>query len=233
VADTYQTISSLTTTDTTNAVNYANEGDNNSLDSEAFLQLFLTELQYQDPTEPMDNAKMLEQTSQLATLQSQETQQDALAGITETLINNAQYQAQFSMVSSIGKTATTDLNALSTDGMMSDIVGEMYFDTPIKAGYINIMDEEGVSVIKTIELPEETYGKSGYLQFSWDGTLDSGERAPAGTYIVKSDYIDENDESIQNYMGVGKIQGIQYSNGEPYLSMGTMSVPMTSIQEIS
>jgi flagellar basal-body rod modification protein FlgD len=233
MADTYQSISSLTQANTTAALQSTlSTGDQSTLDSEAFLQLFLTELQYQDPTEPMDNAKMLEQTSQLATLQSQESQQDAIAAITETLTNNAQYQAQFSMVAAIGKTAYTNLNALQTDGSLTSIVGELYFQSPIKGGEIQILDEDTQEVVKTITLDEELYGKSGYLQFSWDGTDDGGEAVEAGTYIVKADYIDENDENIQNYMGVGKIDGIQYNGGVPYLSMGTMSVDMANIEEI-
>ena len=42
------------------------------LDKDAFMKLLLTELQYQDPTSPMDSEKMLTQTSQLATLETQE-----------------------------------------------------------------------------------------------------------------------------------------------------------------
>jgi flagellar basal-body rod modification protein FlgD len=232
MADTFQSISSLTQTSTTTALQDAVSTGESTLDSEAFLQLFLTELQYQDPTEPMDNAKMLEQTSQLATLQSQETQQSAMESITETLVQNAQYQAQFSMVSAIGKTAYTNLNALQTTGSLQDITGELYFDTPIKGGEIQILDEDTMEVVKTIPLDDDFIGESGYLQFTWDSTDNNGNVVDMGTYIVKTEYIDENDEEQFNYMGVGKIDGIQYNNGIPYLSMGTMTVDMSGIEEI-
>lgn len=39
------------------------------LDSEAFLQLLLTQLAYQDPTEPMDNAEMVSQLSDLTMME--------------------------------------------------------------------------------------------------------------------------------------------------------------------
>jgi flagellar basal-body rod modification protein FlgD len=232
MADTFQSISSLTQTSTTTALQDAVSTGESTLDSEAFLQLFLTELQYQDPTEPMDNAKMLEQTSQLATLQSQETQQDAMESITETLVQNAQYQAQFSMVSAIGKTAYTNLNALQTDGTAQTMTGEIYFPTPIKGGEIQILDETTMEIVKTIELSDDAVGQSGYLQFDWDSTDNSGNVVDTGAYIVKASYLDENDENVENYMGVGKIEGIQYSNGIPYLSMGTMTVDMSGIEEI-
>jgi flagellar basal-body rod modification protein FlgD len=233
MADTYQSITSLTTADTTAALQSAVASETSStLDSEAFLQLFLTELQYQDPTEPMDNAKMLEQTSQLATLQSQETQQNAMESITDTLMANAQYQAQFSMVAAIGKTVYTNLNALQTTGTAQDITGELYFENPIKGGEIQILDESTMQVVKNIPIGDDMIGQSGYLQFSWDSTDNNGDTVAANTYIVRADYIDENDDNIQNYMGVGKIEGIQYSGGVPYISMGTMSVDMSSVEEI-
>ena len=39
------------------------------MDSEAFLQLLLTQLAYQDPTEPMDNAEMVSQLSDLTMME--------------------------------------------------------------------------------------------------------------------------------------------------------------------
>ncbi|MBE3555486.1 MAG: hypothetical protein IMW91_00170 [Firmicutes bacterium] len=41
-----------------------------TLDPSTFLKLFITELQYQDPTQPVDAATMMQQFSQLATLQA-------------------------------------------------------------------------------------------------------------------------------------------------------------------
>ena len=40
------------------------------LTSDDFMKLFLTELQYQDPTSPMETKDMLEQTSQLTQLKT-------------------------------------------------------------------------------------------------------------------------------------------------------------------
>lgn len=45
-------------------------GSSDVLGKDDFLKLLLVELQYQDPTSPMDTEKILTQTSQLATLES-------------------------------------------------------------------------------------------------------------------------------------------------------------------
>ena len=51
------------------------------LDTQAFLKMMIAELQNQDPLNPMDNAKMLEQISQIRSI----TSNDALTGSIESL----------------------------------------------------------------------------------------------------------------------------------------------------
>ena len=58
---------------------------NSQLDKDAFLKLLLVELQHQDPTEPMDSAKMLEQTSQLATVEMQEKTNQVMTQLSEQM----------------------------------------------------------------------------------------------------------------------------------------------------
>jgi flagellar basal-body rod modification protein FlgD len=44
----------------------------NELDKQAFLELFVAQLKYQDPSSPMDTSQMMAQTTQLATMESLE-----------------------------------------------------------------------------------------------------------------------------------------------------------------
>ncbi|OQX73565.1 MAG: hypothetical protein B6D59_05275 [Campylobacteraceae bacterium 4484_4] len=71
------------------------------LGKDDFLKLLLTELSYQDPTSPMDTEKILTQTSQLATL---ETQQNTNKVMTE-LANRFKMEQSMSAISAIGRTA--------------------------------------------------------------------------------------------------------------------------------
>jgi flagellar basal-body rod modification protein FlgD len=207
--------------------------DQASLDSEAFLQLFLVELQHQDPTEPMDNAQMLEQTSQLATLQAQEQQQEAMENITATLAQQAQYQAQFSILSAIGHEAVTSLNGIQHDGTNTVNEFEVYFDAPIKGGTLSIMDAEGDDVLKTIDLSDEDYiGKEGYVKITWDGTDYNGSMLAAGVYAIAGEFVDTDDNKKEVTMGTGKIESVKYDDGTPYLKMGSMYVSLENVEEI-
>jgi flagellar basal-body rod modification protein FlgD len=63
---------------------------NNSIDQEAFIKLFLTQLQFQDPMEPVDNREFLAQMAQFSSLeQARQTSQNT----NDLLAMNATTQA--------------------------------------------------------------------------------------------------------------------------------------------
>ena len=57
--------------------------DGGSLDKQAFLELLVTQLRYQDPTSPMDTSQLMAQTTQLTTMERlvelSDTQREAFA----------------------------------------------------------------------------------------------------------------------------------------------------------
>ncbi|MCC2334156.1 flagellar hook assembly protein FlgD [Cellulomonas wangsupingiae] len=71
---------SRTTTDGT-STDAATDGG--SLDKQAFLELLVTQLRYQDPTSPMDTSQLMAQTTQLTTMERlvelSDTQREAFA----------------------------------------------------------------------------------------------------------------------------------------------------------
>jgi flagellar basal-body rod modification protein FlgD len=56
-----------------------------SLDTDDFVKLLITQLQNQDPTKPMTNSELLQQVSQIGTLQSQQSLQETLTENQEAL----------------------------------------------------------------------------------------------------------------------------------------------------
>lgn len=67
-----------------------NATQNNSINQEDFIRLFLTQLQFQDPLEPVDNREFLAQLAQFTSLeQSRQTSQNT----TDLLSMNATTQA--------------------------------------------------------------------------------------------------------------------------------------------
>ena len=88
-----------------------------SLQSEDFLRLFLTELQNQDPTEPTSNEQILNQISQMRDLEASVGLEDTLQDVVEALSAFAAGTDLTSAASLIGRTVS------GTDGAGVEIAG--------------------------------------------------------------------------------------------------------------
>ena len=206
-----------------NSTGSAYENPDGILGKDDFLQLLLTELQYQDPTEPTDTATILTQTSQLATLESAENTNNALEELAATLSNGD----QFSTIAAIGKTADLGSNAISyEDG--SDSSFEVYFPEDVASGTIEILDGNG-DIVATLPVEENP---SGVYQFDWDGKLANGQAADDGIYYITSTYTDPEGEEQTTRMGAYPIESVRIEEGSTFVKVGSSYVPMENIVEI-
>lgn len=64
------------------------EEDRSSLNYEDFLTLFVTSLQYQDPSAPMDNSEMMNQMSQIGFMQSVNEMKTTISDLKESVLGN-------------------------------------------------------------------------------------------------------------------------------------------------
>ena len=197
--------------------------DKTALGKDDFMTLLLVELQHQDPTEPMDSEKILNQTSQLATLESAENTNNAL----ESLAAQLSSSQQFSSISAIGKTADLGSNAMGYD---ADSVNtfEVYFPQDVQTGNIEILDGNG-NTVSTMPLEA---GSSGVKQFDWDGTLSNGEPAESGMYYVTASYNDTSGNAQTTRMGAYPIESVRFNEGETLVKVGSNYVPLDKIKEI-
>ncbi len=193
------------------------------LGKDDFLKLLLVELQYQDPTEPMDSEKILSQTSQLATLESAENTNKALGNLSSSLIASS----QFSTVGAIGKIADTGSNGLLFEqGQTPDF--EIYFPDAIASGNVEIKDTNG-QVIRTIPIAPND---KGVYSFSWNGVTDAGTAADNGVYYIEAAYSNPQGASLKTRAGAYPIESVRFEDGKSLLKLGSSYVPFESIQEI-
>ncbi|MCW8838373.1 MAG: flagellar hook capping protein [Thiovulaceae bacterium] len=208
--------------------------DKSVLGKDDFMKLLLVELQYQDPTEPMDSEKILTQTSQLASLESAENTNKALDDLAASL-SNAQ---QFSTVSAIGKRADLGSDAIKHDeGTPSSF--EIYFSEDITNGTVDITDLEGNAIASIpIEMPEDEDGnvaekmEAGVYQFDWDGKDSNGNSVDSGIYRVNSVYYSSNGEKNTSRLGAYPIESIRFEEGEAYVKLGSSYVPLADVVEV-
>ncbi len=222
MATDYEAVSSATYTPT-----YGGdivENPDSVLDKDSFMKLLLVELQYQDPTDPMDSDKILTQTSQLATLESADNTNKAM----EELVAQMRSSQDFSSISAIGKMASLGSNAISLEeGQLANF--EVYFEKEIQSGTLTIANSNG-DTVRTVSLDEQT-GKNGVLAFQWDGVSDSGEQLDPGYYYVTSDYTDVDGEAQKTQFGIYPVESVRFDEGKALMKLGSSYVPQEYIVE--
>lgn len=189
------------------------------------MKLLLTELQYQDPTSPMDTEKMLTQTSQLATLESQNATKSAMEAMTKSFAQSASY----ALAASIGKMAITGKDTLTVSNGNGGTF-DVYMPTDIVNATIAIQDS-AKNTIKTFDLNDKT---KGVYTIDWDGRDANSKTAPDGLYTVAINYIDKNGNTGVSKLGAYPIESVKFAadNGEAQAKVGSSYMPFSQIKEI-
>lgn len=210
---------------------YGNRRDPNDpvgksdLDKEDFLTLLVTQLQHQDPLNPMEDTQF---TSQLAEFSSLEQLTNINKGV-ESLNGGSEREQMVTAVNFIGKEvlASGDMIGKSENG-----VSTLFFDLdePIATGFVNIFDEAG-GIVNTINLGAM---QAGSYEITWNGKDYDGNAAPTGVYYVSMACEDHNGKPVLVDTDVsGKVVGVQKEDGLFYLRLkdGRM-VEFSSIKEV-
>ena len=221
-SSTASTTTAATTTSSTTAAKAT--GTSSTLGKDDFLKLLLTEMQYQDPTQPMDTDKILSQTSQLATLESADNTNKALSALSASL----QSSQQLSTVSAIGKVADLGNDTITTKGDGTSVDFPIYFPSNVANGVATITDSNG-NKINTINIAQNS---AGTYSFTWDGKDSTGQVAAKGDYHVNATYTDTNGASKATKVGVYPIDSVKFDGTQTLLGVGPNYVPLSSVQTI-
>jgi flagellar basal-body rod modification protein FlgD len=217
-------ITDATSATSTNLIDApAGTNPNGILGKDDFLKLLLVELQYQDPTDPMDSDKILSQTSQLATLESAENTNKSLEALSASLLTST----QFSTVGAIGKIADTGSNGMIFE-QGQEASFEIYFPEDIANGNVEIKDSNG-NVARTIAIAPND---AGVYSFNWNGITDAGSAADSGVYYIEASYANSAGETLKTRAGAYPIESVRFEDGESLLKLGSSYVPFNSIVEI-
>lgn len=219
-----QTAATGSTTSTSSTSSTSSTDPNATLGKDAFMQLLLTEMQYQDPTQPMDTGQILQQTSELATLESADNTNNTLTSLATTLQNSQ----QFSAASLIGKVVDTGDNTVQGNGDGTSTTFPIYFPSAMSSGTANITDANG-NAVASIGIGANA---SGTFNLTWDGKDSAGNIMPQGSYSVNASYTDTNGATQSTKVGVYPVDSIQYNGTQTLVGVGPNYVPLSSIKTI-
>lgn len=182
------------------------------LGMDAFLQLLVTQLQYQDPLDPMDDKEFV---AELAQFSSLEQLTEINSGI-EGLSSLNQEQQMIGAVNFIGKTIEANGTAVSVeDGKATAVT----FTLPEDAAtcLVNVLDSTG-QIVRTVDLGATTAGQ---VEFKWDGKDYDGKAVDDGQYQVAVTATNADSEVMKvSSTMTGKVEGLQQVSGSYYLDIG-------------
>ena len=189
-------------------------------DFNQFLTLLTTQLQNQDPLNPMDSTEFTNQIVQFSQVEqaiNSNKKLDEMVGL------------QLASISSVG------LNYVGMD--VSYRSAEMNFDgeTPVKINYaigeqaqgatLHILDEEG-NIVLTKEVDKDV----GSHEFIWNGEHNGEGTVGSGTYTLRVDANNAEGNAIDVPTVVsGRVRGIESQDGTILLLIGERAVPINSI----
>ncbi len=196
-----------------------------SLGQDAFLQLLVTQLQYQDPLNPMDDKTFVAELAQFSSLE-QLTQINSGIG---NLATQGTQQQLLGAVNFIGKTIEATGSAVSlTSGTATPVTFTLPSDA--QTCLVNVLDVSG-QVVRTVDLGSTAAGR---IEFTWDGKDYNGNTMSDGLYKLAMTATDSNGAVMKvTSTMTGKVTGISQEKGIYYLDMGNgRNVSFTDITNV-
>jgi len=215
-------LNSINTTNTVNNITYTTDAEQTQLTNDDFLNMFLTELKYQDPMEPMDATKMLDSTLQMSTIESQTKQTESLQNIENSFLQ----KNSIDFVSAIGKKIKVN------DGSVNFVNGlgnfEFYNDKNIDNGYIKIFDNNQ-TLLGEIEINDL---ESGLNSINLSEALFDDYKNLNGNYNIEITAYDEAGMNLNIIPGEFPITGVNEINGNIFFkTINNKSIQQSDITE--
>ncbi|MEE4356271.1 MAG: flagellar hook assembly protein FlgD [Desulfococcaceae bacterium] len=194
---------------------------NDELGSEDFLHLLITQLQAQDPLNPMESSEF---TAQLAQFNSLEQLTDINAGI-EKLHTAHLTSNSYNYMNYIGKTVKYADNRIEkSDGESEDLRFETGADA--ESVFITIYDSYN-NYVRTIEQKAQGAGEQVAV---WDGRDDKGTEMGDGMYYYETAALDTANEAVPaNAYRLDTVSGISFDRGTASLLSGEKIIPVSSV----
>lgn len=217
-------VSPIQSTGTTQATTASNQ-----LGKDDFLRLLVTQLQNQDPLNPLQGTEFVSQLAQFSSLEQ-------LTNINGALEQNL--QASQAMTQSIGNSLAATLvgkevrasaNGLQYDGTSTVSLGYT-LPADVSSVDVKIYNQAG-ALVRTID---GLGGNAGDNSFTWDGKNDVGQSLGAGAYTFTVEAKDEagNAVTASPYM-VGKVSSIRFRSDGTYFVIDGTEIPISDVLEIT
>ncbi|MBA2079178.1 flagellar hook capping FlgD N-terminal domain-containing protein [Rhodanobacter sp. PCA2] len=210
-----------------NASNAAGAALGSTMNQADFLKLLTTQLQAQDPTNPMDNSQFVSQLAQFSQLASMQDLNTSVNNLSGQITSSLQSSQVLGSVGLVGRHVLVPSANLSYAGSaMNGAVGVTGATANVQ---VVIKDGTG-HVVRTLDLGTQS---AGLARFDWDGMDDDGKPLPPGEYGVTA--ADVGGSALSTYVD-GTVSGVGYGGSDvgTYVQVsGVGGVPLSAIAQIN
>jgi len=189
---------------------------------QTFLTLLTTQLQNQNPLDPLDTNQFTQQLVQFASVEQQLRQNDQLA----TLVNLEKTAQSTAALSYVGYTAVVDGSKAPFDG------------TNAAAWTLKVPNDTNATITITNSTGQTVFSGSYALQkgnptFTWDGKGNDGTQWPAGNYTLNAGGKDSTGNNVAIPSEVqGVVDSVDLTASPPLLSIGGQSYTTDQIRRV-
>ncbi len=200
-----------------------------------FLKLLTTQLQFQDPLEPMENTEFVSQLAQFSALEGTSNVEQAINDMNDSYKDSLDLQSfsalsmtNASAVSLIGKHVRIGQTTVRYSGIPGEEEAIRVHLGNNNTATVKILDDNGETV-KTFNAGGKDAENS--VELAWDGTDDNGEYVKAGTYYL---YVEGQDTDSALYCYLEDVvSGVRYTSDGPMVKIGGKELPLGNILDIS
>lgn len=180
-------------------------GQTEELDRNAFLKLFTTQLQNQDPLEPVKNEAFIAQLAQFSTLEATTSMSDSL----QQFITDQRSDGLMRGAALIGKSVFTEKGVFEQPGGKA-VDGYLQLDSGADDVVLNVVDTRTGQLINQMSLGPQ---RAGEVPFTWNGGDFSGSAAEAGQYAFIAQAVRDGKSESVNSFAATRVTGVSWDQG--------------------
>ncbi|MEN8257064.1 MAG: flagellar hook capping FlgD N-terminal domain-containing protein [Thermodesulfobacteriota bacterium] len=175
------------------------------LSSSDFMTLFITQLQHQDPMEPMDSSDMATQLADFSNMEATMRMADSM----DQLLEYQTSQNNLQLLSLLDQDVRVYGNSI---GVTGDVIGQGEYSLAQDAEVAVLEVRDAANrLVKIVDLGRASMGDHAV---EWDGTDMLDKKVEDGAYIFNVKAYDQAGQQLTvDYKATGKVTGIDYETG--------------------
>jgi flagellar basal-body rod modification protein FlgD len=191
---------------------------------DTFLTLMMTQLQNQDPMQPLQSGEFLSQLAAFETAAGVDGIQSSVGQLNQSLYTSQALQA----ASLLGHNVLTDGSTV-TLGDTNSVSGFVDLTESASPVEVQVKDASG-AVVRTLDLGSQAAGRA---SFEWDGTDTAGNRLPPGQYTLSCDVSVNGATEAATVLTSAAVQSVMLDGADILLNLaGGSQIPFSQVTEI-